>query len=216
MCISTSFWVLAVPKSWLNYFFQPFSTFFLILNLFRRFHCWNQQKTSENEQKKPCFCLFLKAGRHAKAARLPKGLPRNCLFSVDFLHVDQLWGVDKNTFFVHFQTFFVDFSCEIIEKVKNEKRKKVENGSKKVIRPAFVCCIHPKAGWNIQQTDSIFRSKTCLPNNRLCISNINFINCVQRFVFLQSCKFFLPVWTQSAEWIFHLWSKNDFESSWLP
>ena len=42
------------------------------------------------------------------------------------LHVDQLWGVDKNTyFFVHFQIFFVDFRSEINEKGL-ELRKKVK------------------------------------------------------------------------------------------
>ena len=35
--------------------------------------------------KKTCFCLLLKAGRHAKAGRLPEGVPPICLFSVDFL-----------------------------------------------------------------------------------------------------------------------------------
>ena len=34
LCISTSFWVLAAPKIWLNYFFQPFVTFFLHFELF--------------------------------------------------------------------------------------------------------------------------------------------------------------------------------------
>ena len=29
LCISTSFWVLRAPKSWSNYFFQLFSTFFV-------------------------------------------------------------------------------------------------------------------------------------------------------------------------------------------
>ena len=27
LCISSSFWVLRAPKSWSNYFFQPFSSF---------------------------------------------------------------------------------------------------------------------------------------------------------------------------------------------
>ena len=34
LCISTSFWVLRAPKSWLKHFFQPFSTFFLHFKLF--------------------------------------------------------------------------------------------------------------------------------------------------------------------------------------
>ena len=34
---------------------------------------------------------------------------------------------------------------------KIEKKKKSENGKKKVFKPAFVCKQHPKAGQNIQQ-----------------------------------------------------------------
>ena len=34
MCILTCFWVLRAPKSWSNYFFQPFSTFFVHFNPF--------------------------------------------------------------------------------------------------------------------------------------------------------------------------------------
>ena len=79
LCLSTSLWVLRVPESWSKYFFQPFSAFFLILNLFQWFHSWNQQKPSQNEQNKKYFCLLLKAGPHVKAGRLPKGVPRNSL-----------------------------------------------------------------------------------------------------------------------------------------
>ena len=45
-------------------------------------------------------------------------------FEVPPQGVDQLWGVNKNRFF---QTFFVDFSCEITEKGL-KSTKKVENG----------------------------------------------------------------------------------------
>ena len=54
-------------------------------------------------------------------------------------------------FFVQFQTFFVDFNCEITEKGM-KSTKKFENGWKKVVRPAFMCCKHLKAGWNTQHT----------------------------------------------------------------
>ena len=94
LCISTSFWVLRAPKSWLNYFFSA------ILNLFCTFQTFFSDFTAEiNEKrlkknKKMCFCLLLKAGPHAKAGRLLEGVPRNCLFSVDFL------------LFQHFATVF--------------------------------------------------------------------------------------------------------------
>ena len=39
LCISTRFWVLRSPKSWSNYFFQPFATFFW--NCFCWFQVWN-------------------------------------------------------------------------------------------------------------------------------------------------------------------------------
>ena len=61
-------------------FFSRFEPFLFISNLFQWFQAWNQQKTSEKEQKR---CLLLKAGQHAKAGWLPEGVPRNCLFSVD-------------------------------------------------------------------------------------------------------------------------------------
>ena len=44
LCILTSFQVLAAPESWSKYFSQPFSTFFVISNLFQWFHGWNQSK----------------------------------------------------------------------------------------------------------------------------------------------------------------------------
>ena len=47
------------------------------------------------------------------------------------------------------RTFFVDFSREITEKVlKEQKRLKT---AEKVVRPAFGCAQHPKAGQNTQQ-----------------------------------------------------------------
>ena len=52
----------------------------VVFNLFQWFHGWNQQKMSENEQKKTWFCLLLKAGWHAKAGQLPEGVPQNCIF----------------------------------------------------------------------------------------------------------------------------------------
>ena len=74
----------AHPKAGWTIFSSRFQPFLLISKLFQWFNCWNQQKKFEKEQKK-CFSLLLKAGRHAKAGRLPEGVPRICLFSVDFL-----------------------------------------------------------------------------------------------------------------------------------
>ena len=52
---------------------------------------------------------------------------------------------------IWFWTFFVDFSHEITEKgLKSTKM--LENGWKKVVRPAFGCAQHPKAGQNTQHT----------------------------------------------------------------
>ena len=109
LCISTSFWVLRTPKSWLNYFFISHVQLFLfILNLFQWFTAWNQQKTSENEKKLFFkFGLLLKAGWLAKAGLLFEGVPRNHLFLVDFLL---------------FLTFFVVFDLISLKKVKNKQK----------------------------------------------------------------------------------------------
>ena len=40
-------------------FFSRFQRFLLILNLFQWFHSWNQQKTSENEQKNITATIFI-------------------------------------------------------------------------------------------------------------------------------------------------------------
>ena len=39
LCILTSFWVVQAPKSWSNYFFQPFSTFFVLFKPFSVILC---------------------------------------------------------------------------------------------------------------------------------------------------------------------------------
>ena len=53
--------------------------------------------------------------------------------------------MEKN---VAFQMFFLDFRREITEKVNPKGKKQM----KKVLRPAFGCVQHPKAGRNTQQT----------------------------------------------------------------
>ena len=54
--------------------FQPF---LFILNLFQRFHGWNQQKTSENEQK---MCFFLLAPFAGGPWNLPQKFHLNLIF----------------------------------------------------------------------------------------------------------------------------------------
>ena len=60
----------------------------------------------------------------------------------------------KKKNFVHFQTLFVDFRREITEKGK-KWTKKIENSWKKVVRPAFGCPQHPKAGPNTQNSSPL-------------------------------------------------------------
>ena len=85
LCILTSFWVLHALKRWLKLFFQPFSTFFVHFKPFSVISGLKWLKSIWKWTIKNVFCLLLKADRHAKAGQLPEGVPRNCLFSVDFL-----------------------------------------------------------------------------------------------------------------------------------
>ena len=149
LCILTSFWVLHAPKSWLKIFFSHFSTYFVH---FKAFSVISRLKSTNNVWKWTRFCLLLKAGRHAKAGRHPEGVPQNCLFSVDY-----------------FQTFFVDFSREITEKVL-KLTKKVEKRLKKMFRPAFGWAQHPKAGWNTQHPnmERLFMLQNNLYSFTLC------------------------------------------------
>ena len=79
MCISTSFQVLRTPESWSKPFFQPF------FNLICSFQSFFSDFTAEIKKhlkmnKKTWFYLLLKAGRHAKAGRLPGGYPEIVFF----------------------------------------------------------------------------------------------------------------------------------------
>ena len=120
-------------------FSAVFNLFRSFLNLFQWFQAWNQQKTSEKEQKKR-FCLLLKAGRHAKAGQLAEGVPWNCLFGWFFtfyrfssvfhwFHSKKLKIYEKRLKLMFYYFSFLSL-----------KTKKVENGWKKVFRPAFRCC----------------------------------------------------------------------------
>ena len=70
----------------------------------------------------------VQTGWHAKAGRLPERVPQN--FWLIFF-----------TFLKFLSVFDWFWSFSLI----------YENGWKKVVRPAFGCTQHPKAGWNTQQ-----------------------------------------------------------------
>ena len=58
---------------------------------------------------------------------------------------------ESTSFFVLFQMFFVDFRHEITEKGLKWAKKGWKR-LKRVVRPAFGCAQHPKAGQNLQQS----------------------------------------------------------------
>ena len=110
-------------------FFCRFQHFLVILNLLSHVTAEINKKHLKRN-KTMCFCRLLKAGWHAKASRLPEGVPWNCLFWADFL------------LFKHFLSVFDWFwSFSLIYSTK-----KVENGQKKVFQPAIGFHQHPKAG----------------------------------------------------------------------
>ena len=74
------------------------------------------------------------------------------------MHVNQLWGVEKYYFFCSFSDVLLMSGVKSLKKVKNEQ-KKVENGWKKVIGPAFGFAQHPQAGKNTQQERVVERKK---------------------------------------------------------
>ena len=69
--------------------------------------------------------------------------------SSDYRIISWTSAVFSSGILLIFTLFFVDFKCEITEEGLNWT-KKVENGWKKVVRPAFGC--DPKANQNTQQT----------------------------------------------------------------
>ena len=98
--------MLQAPKSWLNNFFQPFSTFFVNFKPFSVISRLKSTKKSENEQKS-YICLLLKAGRHAKAGQLPDGVSKICLFWLIFLPL--LVGVISIILFKLLQVVFTSY-----------------------------------------------------------------------------------------------------------
>ena len=71
------------PKTGWNTFFSHFQPFLFISNLFQWFHTWNQQKTSEKEQKM-CFLFTPQSRSTCKSWSTPCGGFLKLSFSVDF------------------------------------------------------------------------------------------------------------------------------------
>ena len=114
----------AHPKAGRITFFQLFSTFLFISNLFQWFQARNQQKNMWKWRKKRVFHILLtpQSWSTCKSWSTPWGSTLKLSFSVDFLlfHIFCQFltdfGVIYTFFFVHFHTFFVDFRHEITEK----------------------------------------------------------------------------------------------------
>ena len=70
----------------------------------------------------------------------------------------------KNVLIVKDYKTTFDFRCEITERGLNWT-KKVENGWKKIVQPAFGCAQHPKAGRNTQQTSYDVTSNDIIAGN---------------------------------------------------
>ena len=119
---------LCATKSWLNYFSQPFSNFFVHFKTFSVFFEWNQSKNWRKTIKK-----WKINGKKM------------------ILHINQLWGVDKYQFCLFIFRRFCWFQPWNHWK-KFKMNKKAWKRQKKVGRPAFGCAQHPKACQNTQQT----------------------------------------------------------------
>ena len=73
-------------------------------------------------KKKNVFLSTPQSWSTAKAGRLPEGVPRNCLFSVDFKTFDQRFDANlKNPFFAKFCTKIVIFAFFLLFSTKNAK-----------------------------------------------------------------------------------------------
>ena len=81
-----AFWCCAHSKAGQNTFFQPFSTFFVH---FKPFSVISRLKSTKNiwkwTKKKRCFVYSSKSKMVDMQKLVPERVPRNCLFSVDFL-----------------------------------------------------------------------------------------------------------------------------------
>ena len=76
-------------KTFFSAVFQPFFHF-------KAFSVVSRLKLTKKVWKwtrKMWFCLLLKAGQHAKAGRLPEGVPRNCLFRLIICQIARICEV---------------------------------------------------------------------------------------------------------------------------
>ena len=94
-----AFWCCAHSKAGQNTFFQPFSTFFVH---FKPFSVISRLKSTKNiwkwTKKKRCFVYSSKSKMVDMQKLVPERVPRNCLFSVDFLLFLTKIQLKKNKF----------------------------------------------------------------------------------------------------------------------
>ena len=109
LCILTRFQVLAAPESWSNYFFQPFSTFFV------DFKPFSVLKSTKNVWKwtKKCFFFHILPAPHSwstcKSWSTPwGGTSKSSFFSFTFFNV-----------FCQFSTDFTRKSLKLLKKDQN-------------------------------------------------------------------------------------------------
>ena len=127
-----------------------FKPFLLILNLFQWLHDWNQQKTSETEQKKWCLSTP-QSWSTCKSWSTPWGGTSNLSFLVDFFD-EELFAALKSRQISRFCSFS-DVFCWFLAWNHWTRFKMNKQGwkrLKKVVRPAFGCVQHPKDGRNTQ------------------------------------------------------------------
>ena len=109
-----------------TFFSAVFQPFLFILKLYQWFHSWNQQKTSENEQK---LYTDLRIQFNAKHSSTPK-------FSL-------ICYINGGHLFCSIYTIYTEKALKWKKKVEKQPKKNW---------PAFGYAQHPKAGRNTQQT----------------------------------------------------------------
>ena len=150
-----------------TFFSAVFHPFLFISYLF---HAWNQQKTSENEQKKTWFCLLLKVDMQKL--------------------VDSLGGTSKLSFFGWFSVqwaavcsprsgLFSWLLCiSLRTMLAGQNQKKIEKlvlTPEKIILSSGRCAEHPFAGRNTQQLATYITIATNISCYKIKIeTDINF------------------------------------------
>ena len=92
LCILTSFWVLCTPKSWSNYFFQPFSTFCVHFKPFSVISGLKSTKTIWKRTKKRVFVCSLKLVDMQKLVDSLRGYNKKGWKRLHNKYFDQLLG----------------------------------------------------------------------------------------------------------------------------